>query len=352
MSFLRSRKNQIKLLIVFSVLAISSLVFFILFSNFGGTLQSQRAAERFKGESDGRFGQVSAYFPVSKGVKEEDIYAFRQKLTAAYPEEAADTKSGGVLYDDAYSIQAEVTVSGERGSAEVAAIGIGGDFFAFHPLYLRDGGYISGSDLMHDRVVLDEELAWQLFGGVELSGMSVTIDGKSYQIAGVVSREDDFASKKTYTAGAGMFMAYDALSAVSGGDAEISCYEIVCSDPVKGFLLSRVSESFPDAMTVQNSGRFSAGRIFGIIGDFGERSVLTSGAVLPYWENAARVLEDYRAVFLLLSVIFAVFPAAVLTVTLFLLCRHFWRRFKEWVPDYLERRKEIRYARMRAEKEE
>lgn len=345
MSFLRSRKNQIKLLIVFSLLVILSLVFFILFSNFGGTLQSQRASERFKGESDGRFGQVSAYFPVSDGMKEENIYAFRQKLEAAYLEASVETEDGGVLYDDAYSIRADVKVAGAKGSADVAAIGIGGDFFAFHPLYLRDGGYISGADLMHDRVVLDEELAWQLFGSVKLSGMNVDIDGKSYQIAGVVSREDDFASKKTYTAGAGMFMAYDALSAVSGGDVEISCYELVGADPVKGFLLSQVSESFPDAMTVQNSGRFSAGRIFGIIGDFGERSVLTSGAVLPYWENAARVLEDYRAVFLLLSAIFAVFPAAVLTVTLFLLCRHFWQKLKKWVPEFLDRRREARYEK-------
>ena len=350
MRFLKSRKNQIKLAVLFFLLTVITVTCLILFSNFGGTLESQTAAQRFKGESELRFGQVSAYFPVGKGIKEEDIYRFRQGLESAFLEASLEAEDEEVLYSDAYSTQGEITIYGEKGSSSAIAIGIGGEFFQFHPLYLRSGGYISGSDLMQDRVVLDEELAWQLFGGVELEGMTVSIGGKKYQVAGVVSREDDFASKKTYTAGAGLFMSYDALSnALSAdGGAEISCYELVCADPVEGFALNVVKEKFEDAVAVQNSGRFSMGRIFGIIGDFGERSVITNGAVLPYWENAARVLEDYRAVFLLLTVIFAILPVLLLVVIFWLTCRYLWRRFKKWVPEYLDRRGEKRYKRMRA----
>lgn len=349
MRFLRSRKNQIKLIIIFSLLTALSAACFLLFSAFGGTLQSQTAAERFKGESELRFGQVSACFPVSKGIREEDVYKFRQGLEAAYMEASLEAKEGETLYTDAYSAQSEFTVYGDKGSATVTAIGIGGDFFQFHPLVLRSGGYIAGSDLMHDGVVLDEELAWQLFGGVDLTGMTVSIGGKYYRVAGVISREDDFASSKTYTAGAGLFMAYDALSALSGENGlEISCYELVCADPVEGFALKVLKEKFPDAMAVQNSGRFSMGNIFGIIGDFGTRSVQTNGAVLPYWENAARMIEDYRAVFLLLAVLFAVFPALVLIVAIWFTCRYLWRRFKKWVPEYLDRREEEKYRNAHA----
>jgi hypothetical protein len=38
---------------------------------------------------------------------------------------------------------------------------------------------------MHDRVVLDEEMAWKLFGAKDVSGLQVTIAGSPYLVAGV-----------------------------------------------------------------------------------------------------------------------------------------------------------------------
>ena len=63
-----------------------------------------------------------------------------------------------------------LTVSTERGNAQVKVTGVGGDYFRFHPLKLRSGSYLMETDLMKDRVLLDEELAWKLFGGMELTG--------------------------------------------------------------------------------------------------------------------------------------------------------------------------------------
>ncbi len=40
--------------------------------------------------------------------------------------------------------------------------------------------------------------------------------------------------------------------------------------------------------------------IFKVVGDFGKRSMNTEGVVYPYWENAARLLEDYMALTLIL----------------------------------------------------
>ena len=62
---------------------------------------------------------------------------------------------------------ARFSVTGDHGAAEVKAIGVGGNFFHFHPLRLRSGSYIAEDDFMLDRVVLDETLAWQLFGGFD-----------------------------------------------------------------------------------------------------------------------------------------------------------------------------------------
>ncbi len=85
-------------------------------------------------------------------------------------------------------------------------------------------------------------------------------------------------------------MAYDALLSLS--EQRISCYELVCVSPVSGFAKGIAAEGFPDAAAVENSRRFTVGRIFKTMGAFGERSMNTAGVILPDRVNAARRLED------------------------------------------------------------
>ncbi len=348
MRALRKRKNQIKLIIIFLACVLASASLFLVFNSMGGILDSQLAAERFQGESGLRFAQVTAFFPAGEEVNRDQIFNFQQSLDQSLTEASLEAPEGGSLYVDAFSAQGKVTVTGERGSASVTVLGVGGDFFQFHPLYLRSGSYISSDDIMQDRVILDEELAWQLFGGVDLAGMQVTINGTPYVIAGVVSREDDFASRRAYTAGPGMFMSYDALNAIS--ETLINCYELVCVDPVSGFALDTLQTGFASAVTVENSSRFSMEPIFKIIGDFGSRSMRDKAVAFPYWENAVRLIEDRLAIVLLFAVIFSVFPAVTVVTAVVLLLRYWLRRFKKWLPDYIERRREQRY-RQRQEAE-
>ena len=101
------------------------------------------------------------------------------------------------MYADAYSAFDKLTVSSERTSTELEAIGVGGEFFLFHPLELKSGSYFSEDDFMQDGVVLDETAAWKLFGGYDLTGLPVTIGSQSYVVLGVVSREDDRFTEKS-----------------------------------------------------------------------------------------------------------------------------------------------------------
>ncbi len=278
----------------------------VIFGRIGNTLVSQQMAERYRGGSETRFAQVSAYFPIGKGVTLSDVYKFRQSVEKALTDASLEAPEGGNLWVDAYSAEAKITVKGTKGSASVTTLGVGGDWFAFHPLQLRSGGYLRETDLMHDKVVLDETLAWKLFGGVELAGMTVTIDDKPYLVAGVISREDDFASRKAYSGEAGMFMYYDTLNGIS--ETNVSCYELVCANPISGFALDIAETGFTDAVTLQNTGRFSLSSAFGLILNFGERSISSEGVVFPYWENAARYAEDYAALMLALAVLFGLYP--------------------------------------------
>jgi len=332
----KSRKKRRLLPAVAGALLLLSVSCLVVFSVLGGLLLSQRASERFRGENEERFEQVSVFFPVGKGTDEPGIYAFREKLEDRLREASLKAPETGSLWADAYSAPGEISAEGPRGSTTAFALGVGGDYFLFHPLRLRAGGYIAGDDLMHDRVVLDVELAWKLFGSPDVAGMEIKISGKPFLVAGVVEREADFADKKAYTAGAGLYMAYDALLSLSEAQ-QISCYELVSVSPVSGFAKGIAAEGFPDAETVENSRRFTVGRIFKNMGDYGVRSMNTAGVIFPYWENAARLLEDYLALLLALAVLFGLFPAACLTVLLIALLRRGSRRLKAALPGLRDR---------------
>ena len=80
-------------------------------------------------------------------------------------------KSVKNVYTDAYCAFGKTSVTGDHGSSDASVVAVGGNYFLFHPLDLVSGTYFSESDVMHDRVVLDETLAWKLFGGSNLTGM-------------------------------------------------------------------------------------------------------------------------------------------------------------------------------------
>ena len=73
-----SRKKQLVLLIVCVCLLVFALVCGGIMAWLGGILQSQRADERWRGESETRFAQVSCFFPVGAELDANTLYSFRR----------------------------------------------------------------------------------------------------------------------------------------------------------------------------------------------------------------------------------------------------------------------------------
>ena len=302
------------------------------------TLVSMTAADRFRGGTETRFAQIGCFLPVGQGKSEEDIFKFRQTLDSKLVEQSLEAPENGSLYLDAYCGMAAVTAAGNTGaSASVGAVGVGGDFFHFHPLALRSGSYIQGGNLMDDLVVLDEETAWKLFGGTDLTGMTMTINGEPFVVSGVIAREEDFATRKAYSGDSGIFLSYSALSRLQA-DTAISCYELVMPDPISGFAKNLVKENFPVGTgdIVENSSRYTLGHLWEVIRDFGSRSMRTNGVMYPYWENAARLTEDYAALLLVLAGLFAFYPACFALVQFIRLVIRTYRLAKARIPEKVE----------------
>lgn len=297
-------------------------------------LDSQKAAQRWQGGGERDFAQLSFFMPADHKLSRDEIYTFRKDMAQKLKGASYNIETETGLYRDAWSLSAPVKVSLGRQIGEVQAFAVGGNFFDFHPLRLLSGSYLEPNDVMDDRVLLDRETAWLLFGAVDVSGMSFSLNGTPFVAAGVFEHEKDAFSKAAYGEGMRIYMSYDAFIRLFPDNTGISCYELVMAEPVKGFAHSAAEEKFPvkKAELVDNSYRFDTDRLFRLLRTSTERSMHKGSAVYPDWENAARAAEDSAARWLALCVITAAFPIALL---LYELIRGFVRGRKKLEEDVL-----------------
>ncbi|MBQ7474252.1 MAG: ABC transporter permease [Oscillospiraceae bacterium] len=274
-------------------------------------LLTQREAERWQGENEQSFVQLSCFLPDQSAVGLNEVYAFRYAMLDSFRDAGIEWSDAAYPFIDAWSREDQVTISGDKRSTEAPVLAVGGQFFAFHPLRLLSGSYLSEDDLSPDRVVLDRELAWELFGGIDLGGMTVQINGVEFTVGGVVDRESDSASRRAYTGEKGFFMSYDAFRAITE-QSSIDCYEVVVPEAVKGYGAQLVNDKFPisGGEVVVNTGRFAYDRMLRIAKDLPSRAAHAGSVRYPYWENAARITENECAALTALETAL-ILPAAI-----------------------------------------
>ena len=321
-------------------------------------LESQRAAERWRGENELNFGQISCFMSGDDTLNLSQIYSFRQSLQNALTEASYEPTENGSLFVDAWTAFGKLNVAGEHGSGSATAVAVGGDYFFFHPLTLVSGSYLGEDDVMDDRVVIDRELAWRLFGGEDLAGLTVTINNQPYYIAGVVDRNRDFASKKADDGEMRIYLSYSAFRRM-GNDNEppIDCYELVLPQPVEGFAENIVKEKFPlgQGEMVNNGRRFTLEGLYEVLKEFGTRSMHWNNVIYPEWENAARCLVDWCSLFLALAIFFTVCPVvAVFLTAMVLLIRlkdYLSVKIPAFVSDRVDRSRQRRWNRLHRKEE-
>ena len=326
----RDKKKGLFWQICCLVLALAALGCFAAVMILGRLLPSQQAAKRWQGQGDTSYGQVTCLLPVDEKIDLNEIYKFRYAILDQLRADGFEADTDTRLFRDAWSTGGKLRVSSALGHGDVSVTAVGGHFFDFHPLRLYSGSYISEEDLMKDQVLLDEETAWLLFGSTELQGMQMEIEGQPFVVAGVIQREQDFASKRAYTAGRGIYMSYDAYVRLTEEDGA-DCYELVLAEPVKDHTVSFVREKFPigQGEIVDNAERFGFWALLKTVGKFGSRSMQTQGVIYPYWENAARSVEDWSALLLLVGLCCAIPPLVTLIVWIWRLVKRGWEKLSE-----------------------
>ncbi|MBO4750994.1 MAG: ABC transporter permease, partial [Lachnospiraceae bacterium] len=314
-------------------------------------LETQQMAKRWSESGD--VTQISCFFSRNADITRDRLIAFEHNLDAALEEASIKTESenpGARLWKDAYSAKGSVNISTDRASLHVKALGVGGDFFDFHPQELLYGNYFSESDINQDYVVIDEEIAWQLFGGIDVSGKNVEISGRPFVIAGVIHRPQEKIYERAGLTESLIYLSYEAL--LSYGSAEpISHYEIVMPNPIKGFAMNMLKEKLMadeyETSYVENSIRYSYENSLKRLKDLPYRAMNDKAILYPYWENIARAYEDILAILALFVVICIGVPAVITFVWLIYRWKH-----KKWnfqtVKDKLVSWKDLGIAKLRS----
>lgn len=339
--------------------AVSFIIFLILLgvsNHMASSLLSQTVSERWS--SEGGVAQISCFFSVNSSITKDSIEEFEHSvddilkeesitLEASNEEDAPQRSESARLWADAYSADGKVNIASDRTSISVSAIGIGGDFFLFHPLQLINGAYFSGNDLMQDYCVLDEDAAWQLFGSNDVAGQMVTIGGMPHIVTGVIKRPDGRLNEAAGLSETVVYVSYETLEQY-GKSNGINHYEIVMPDPVSGFALGKVKEKLgSDEKNVEifeNDSRFSILSRVNTILEFGTRSMNGKAIIYPYWENEARGYEDIIALITVFMFVFLIYPVIFLIVKLIKWWKHKKWTFKDvWnrLRDRIERMIEI-----------
>jgi len=278
-------------------------------------LPSEQAAARW-GADAGRFAQVTGFLPEHAGLSPDAPERISFALHGALVEQGLTPlmPEGGFSYAFAASPITLQISSRDRGPAEVFATGVGGNFFLFQSVQLISGAYLPTDGINHDYVVLDETLAWQLFGAVDVAGLEVFIRDQPFIIAGVYRPNGDFASRAAYGDRPHLFFFYETQAALFGA-SPITMVTAVLPNPLTGL----ADEMFIEAMDtlgaeedafilVNNTGRYRLAALFSVLRNFGVRSMYQTGLRLPYWENAARMAEDFAALALLLIILLILYP--------------------------------------------
>jgi hypothetical protein len=323
------------------------------------------------------------FFSESYAVSQDRIQEFEYNINKGliadgYQDASANLADGTAVWNDCYSAMGSVSVTRDRRTIDAVGIGFGGDFFQFHPMKLLSGNYITADAVMKDYVILDEELAWQLFGSNNIVGETVTIGGVPHFIAGVVARDSGKYVKAAGMVFPTMYLSYESLatygtidasvlatngslgnvSVASSTDDEsesgnsdintesagILCMEVVMPNPVdnyaKNFLINKLNLNTNIVEVVDNTARFENANLLNVMRNFHTRGMQLKPVIFPYWENNARAHENNLALMLLLQIICAIIAFIMTAILVVNAYRHKkWRaadlvrKFLDWKYD-------------------
>lgn len=249
-------------------------------------------------------------------------YAITNGLLAA----SIDSPEGGSVWTYAYYGEESTNVVGPKGSAAAELQYVGGSYFTFHPLDFLYGAPFSYDSTLPDGVVIDEDLAWRVFGSINVIGMELTWNNRAFTVCGVVKAERDTeAYKKAYGTTGRMYMSYYGFEMARGSESNIIAFEVTIPNSVKSFAMNIFKGAVTvneDTMVVhENSERYSFVNRFKRIRELPYQGMRTERIIYPYYENELCVLDFQTGIWMVVEVVMLGFAAVGLLGAVFCVSR-------------------------------
>ena len=301
-------------LVIAAILLLLAVIPTWLWARIRSDFVEQTAAERWRGRNPARFAQVTAFLDESVGLEPIQEYEIRQNLET---EMAGETEEAWIL---ALSGFGTVTVSNDEEQVSVRGICTAGSYSQFHPIRMVTGAWYDPKDVNQDGVVLDMQLAWRLFGGYDLKGFSIWVNGVPVQITGVVRLPENRIEQEIYGDTPTIWFSVGLMERL-GLDVPITCVETVLPNPVSQFAENKLSKALGVSNDysdfVENTGRFGFVKSLLTYLHPDSRVIRTSRVTYPYWENSARVAESRCGFYAAMVILLLLFPAGVILYWLF-----------------------------------
>ena len=230
------------------------------------------------------------------------------------------------VWKDCYSASARYPAKGflekdETGSVDSCEImGVSEDYAILHPFCYESGGFLPDEDGDRYTIVLNTQLAWNLFHSYQVLGAFVEVNGISYQVVGVVNEGKDDIAETTGVTEPRAYVQFPQLASLINGptaasssdevdtlvhdtDLAVTCYEVLLMDPIKNIAYNDLVQAMSDTIgysadnselqVFSNTSRFHVTSLWKKY--FPLKKSYTGGESLqiPYYERSARLAEQY-----------------------------------------------------------
>lgn len=267
------------------------------------------------------FAVVAVNTEDSAGFDFDQLYAYEMSMNSALNEASVATDNTHRAWTWNASFETVQSISGPKDTASATTTVCAGDFFVFHNMK-----FISGSGFLNDTsnpmgVVLDKNLAWKIFGAIDVVGMTLYIGDEEYTVSGVCEPYGKTGVRGyTYGESPRLYMSYPGFAKVGSGN--FTCYEAAMPNPVRSFAKnifdSVVSVNGNTADETEATARFTLKNRFDNMKKLKYSWISSNRISYPYWENEARVYDYRCAVMMVVEVIFAALAGISLVSALIL----------------------------------
>ncbi len=302
--------------LIFVVCAVLLGVFELIIIGISGSIEFLDAGERWSASGD-RFAVITLYTEEGAALSGDQVKSWARSIDARLLESSVAPNENARSWAYTYAAEETMTVTGPRDNATAEVIAAGGDFFVFHPQEFVYGAAFLNDESNPNGVVIDEDLAWKIFGATDIVGMEMSVNGIPFIVSGVSRRaSDNGIYNYTYGERPRMYMSYAGYIKLRGDENHITMFETALPNAVRGFAQNIFSGSVnvnEDTMTVME-----ATERFSLMNRWNNMKILKYSWIrenkieYPYWENEAKV-ADYRCAILM---IFEVVLAAIAVVSM------------------------------------